>query len=217
MFLSHVRPKIVTFVAPDWFRLGLFIASLSVFSTLLSFDIALFEAINGFNHPFADELMHFVSTRSAWLPSYVLVLWLIWEKEGRNWQRTLLWAGALVVAVVLANTISSEVLKPLVMRLRPCYASLPFDVHIYDGHCGGKYGFVSSHSANFFAMATVLHRYFQHNRASWIVFGCATLVAYSRVYLGVHYPGDVVGGALIGAAAGWLSWAAARQLAARFR
>lgn len=89
-------------------------------------------------------------------------------------------------------------------------------VHLVNDHCGGKFGFASSHAANFFAMAVMLGQLFRQ-RNWWIaVLTIATIVAYSRIYLGVHYPGDVLVGGLIGSGAAWLGFRFYRILSKRF-
>ena len=172
---------------------------------LLQWDRDLFALLNGWHSPLFDTLMSLFSERWFWIPLYVILLWQIWKREG--------WPGligpllAIAILISLVDQSASSLLKPWVGRLRPCRPEAGLSgVHLVDGHCGGLYGFVSSHAANFFALATFLSLYLQRKAWTWILFPIAVLVAYSRIYLGVHYPGDVIAGAALGLMMGWLIW-----------
>lgn len=112
---------------------------------------------------------------------------------------------AVVLLIVLSDQVSVHAFKNVVHRLRPCHnPDIQSMVHLLNGRCGGSYGFVSSHAANVFALAMFLFLFFRekiNNFGVWI-FAWASVVAYSRVYAGVHYPGDIIVGALLGAGIG---------------
>lgn len=166
--------------------------------TLLKWDHDLFLAINGWHAPWADFFFYWISEKWVWIPVYAVVGFFFYKKHG--W-KGLLFLGALAgLCILLADQSASGLLKPWVGRLRPCHEpSLEGMIHAVKKHCGGQYGFASSHAANFFALAV----YFGHSLnlkawGKWILLLVAVLVAYSRVYLGVHYPGDVLMGAALG-------------------
>ena len=109
-------------------------------------------------------------------------------------------------AVLFADQLSASILRPWLGRLRPAHPENPISefVHIVDGHRGGSYGFPSSHAANTFAVATLLSLIFRHLRFTIAIFFWALLNCYSRIYLGMHYPGDLIVGSLIGIVFGLL-------------
>lgn len=171
--------------------------------TLDHIDRELFAVLNGLHNAFFDEWMYGVSEKWVWIPLYLLVLYSAWRKLSHR--QLLLFVLSVAVLVGLTNELTSGLLKPWIRRYRPCKdeAELDFVVHIVRGHCGGAYGFASSHAANFFGMAVFFSRFFAQRWVSLLAISLAAMTAYSRVYLGVHYPGDVLAGAAIGAMAGW--------------
>lgn len=161
-------------------------------------DIALFRFLNGMHADWMDPVMELISSKGFWIPGYLLIAFLILKKW--DWKELVIFGLMVGAMVILADQIASGILKPWVGQYRPCRpeAGLDFAVHTVNGKCGGKYGFASSHAANFFTMATLFS--FKFTRKPWpvIFFVLAIISAYSRIYLGVHYPGDVLAGGLIG-------------------
>jgi undecaprenyl-diphosphatase len=163
-------------------------------------DQQLFLFLNSNNSPFWDQVMHAVSGRIIWIPLYLSILIFLGIKYKRKFFVILLF-------IILAATLSDQasvIIKNVVHRLRPCYEPvLQGLVHIVNGECGGRYSFVSSHATNSFDVA-LLSLLFIKKR--WFTIGIiiwALLIGYSRIYLGVHYPGDVISGSILGALIGW--------------
>jgi undecaprenyl-diphosphatase len=163
-------------------------------------DQQLFIFINSANSPFWDKVMYFMSMRVVWIPLYLAILINLGIKYKRRFGIIVVF---IIVAVVLSDQ-SSVLIKNAVDRLRPCYEpSLQGLVHIVKGECGGKFGFVSSHAANSFNVALLSLLFIKRKWFSVSIIIWASAVSYSRIYLGVHYPGDVLCGAMLGALIGW--------------
>ena len=172
-------------------------------------------AVNGLHDMFQDALWWMVSAKWS---SLLLVLALVWILLHQNRRHTLLVLLMLVLAFVIADQVSSGLIKHLVERLRPTHdPSLGDAVHVVNGYRGGMYGFVSSHAANSFAAATLIALIMRHRLVTISLLAWAALQCYSRVYLGVHYPGDILGGIIVGVLAGWLVWSLMRWIQHRWR
>lgn len=170
---------------------------------LRALDHRLLLAINHAHTPALDAVMKLASNRLVWFPFYgLLIIWLIYHFRHRA--KVLL--PLLIGAVALADSISSRLFKPFFGRLRPCHTTdLASQLNLPDG-CGGQFGFLSSHAANSFALAVFLLLALPAGRFRELkigVFFWAGLLSYSRIYLAAHYPGDVLGGALVGTLLGW--------------
>ncbi|WNJ18708.1 phosphatase PAP2 family protein [Pontibacter sp. G13] len=165
---------------------------------LILWDQQLFQFLNGLRADWLDPIFWQASSKEIWIPGYVLVI-VIWGWKFGWKQAAWLFLGVLLT-VGLSDLTASGILKPLTERFRPCRpeAHLDFIVHTLHDKCGGKYSFASSHAANFFGMATYFSLSFRNRWATILFFFLAIVVAYSRIYLGVHYPADILVGALIG-------------------
>ena len=172
-------------------------------------------AVNGLHDAFQDAMWWMVSAKWS---SLLLVLALVWILLHQNRRHALLLLVMLALAFLLADQISSGLIKHLVERLRPTHdPSLGDAVHVVNGYRGGMYGFVSSHAANAFAAATFLSLVIRHRIVMISLFTWGLLQCYSRVYLGVHYPGDILGGLIVGILVGWLVWCLMRWIQRRWR
>ena len=161
-------------------------------------------AVNGLHDLFQDAFWWMVTAKWS---SLLLVLALMWLLLHQNRRHVALVLAMLALAVLLADQVASGLIKHLVERLRPTHdPSLESMVHVVNGYRGGLYGFVSSHAANSFAVATLLSFIMRHRLVTLSLFTWSLLQCYSRMYLGVHYPGDILGGIVVGMLAGWLVW-----------
>jgi undecaprenyl-diphosphatase len=163
-------------------------------------DQQFFLILNSANSPFWDKVMYFMSMRVVWAPLYLAILIYLGIKYKRRLGIIVLF---IIIAVVLTDQ-SSVIIKNAVDRPRPCHeSSIQGLVHMVNGECGGIYGFVSSHAANSFNVALLSLMFVKRRWFSVFILIWASAVSYSRIYLGVHYPGDVLCGAILGALIGW--------------
>ena len=195
----------------------------SCISALLSLDQQWLVAINQCHAPWADVVMWVISAKWTWIPLYaVLIGCVVWRyrkynapagsvvarmakvlhvssESGKGWIACGLVLLSFAVAVGAADYISSGVIKHAVCRLRPTHEpALEGMLHIVNGYCGGMYGFVSSHAANTMACGLLFSLIWKNRKATsglmlWVALNC-----YSRMYLGVHYPLDILGGLIVG-------------------
>lgn len=153
--------------------------------------------MNGLHAPFLDYVMIFLSGQVIWIPFIAFFLWK--AKLTLPIKKLGIFTVFLILALVLSDVTSSYILKNLVQRLRPCrIEELKSLIYQFGQKCGGKYGFVSSHAANstaliFFSLSNL--KFPERYRLLWIL---VALVCFSRIYLGVHYAGDILGGCTVG-------------------
>jgi len=183
---------------------------MNLIETLKLWDTYLFLLINGIHAPFFDSFMYAVSEKLCWIPLYISVLYVLikcWKKES-------IWLiVAIIICIIISDQVASGILKDLVKRIRPSHVEdLKGVIHIVHGYSGGNYGFASSHAANSFGFALLTSLIFNRKIYSRSIIMWALITAYSRIYLGVHYPLDVMGGAIIGSLAALLCYWVIRKL-----
>jgi len=177
---------------------------------LSTIDTRLFLFLNGHHSPFWDNVMWYFSGKYTWVWLYALLLaYLVYLFR---WRSLIIILGVVLV-VTLADQISVKLFKEVFERLRPCHnPAISHLVHTVNDKCGGRFGFVSSHASNTFAVAVYLLLFIRRRWFSIFMVSWALIVSYSRIYLGVHYPADVVGGAILGTAIGWFIYYLAQLL-----
>lgn len=154
--------------------------------------------VNGHNTVTLDTFMTIFTHRFAWIPLYIAVAYAVVRTLG--WQRGLMYILAVGAAIVAADQLCGSVIRPAIGRLRPSNPDNPISemIHIVNGYRGGKYGMPSCHAANTAAFLTIIALRFRHRwmiltLTLWMIGQC-----YSRMYLGVHYPTDLIVGATLG-------------------
>lgn len=183
---------------------------------LINLDTDIFLYLNEIHAPFWDKFMWMFSGKFLWIPMYIMFLIVFFKDYG--WKRAVILMVAMAIAVTLADQICGNYLRYYFTRLRPANPDNPISmmVHIVEGYRGGAYGFPSCHAANSFALAVFSALLFKKRRFVAFIFLWALVNAYSRIYLGVHYPGDLIVGAIIGGLAGTLCYWLARRAVSRW-
>ena len=183
---------------------------MDVLERLVHIDTEVLLAINGWHAPWADTLMWIISAKTTWIPLYLLLVGLLVWRYRKPAMTSVKWLQKVPVCVVMivmialavgaADFIASGILKDLVARPRPTRVpELEGVLHLVNGYRSGQYGFVSSHAANTMACGLLFSLIWRNKIATvglmlWVAVNC-----YSRMYLGVHYPLDILGGLMVGA------------------
>jgi undecaprenyl-diphosphatase len=166
---------------------------------ILEWDKELFLFLNGFHNDYWDTIMLLVTRKETWLPFYVILLFYF----VKNYRIKAVLILLSLAMLITASDQLSVLLKDTIQRLRPVHE--PSIEHLVHNvlRKGGLYGFVSSHAANSFAIFVFASRIFKNKSFTVLLFLWAVLVSYSRIYSGVHYPLDIIFGALLGIVLGW--------------
>ena len=169
-------------------------------NALKHIDQSLFLFLNGFHSEFWDKAMTLFSSREIWIPFYLLVVYVIIKTFKNN-------AVFILILIGLSIAVSDQfsgLIKNLVERLRPSNdPAISNLVHIVNGYRGGTFGFFSAHASNTFTIAVTSSLLFKNRPFSILIFTWAIVVSYTRIYLGIHYPGDILTGWIWGALIGF--------------
>lgn len=167
-----------------------------------SLDRSIFLFLNGMHNDFFDVFMWYVSKTATWLLMLLFLLYIIFKN---NWRLALMVILGIALTITLADQISSGLIKDFIGRFRPTHnPEIESIVHTVNGYKGGLYGFVSSHAANTLGVAVYISLLFRNRYITLFMMLWSLLVAYSRIYLGVHYPGDILGGMIVGVISGFV-------------
>lgn len=169
-------------------------------------DTNIFLFFNRMHSPFFDYFMSAYSGKLVWIPLYAAI-WYVMLRSF-HWKVMLLCLIGLALTITFADQVCATLIRPYVERMRPSNLNNPISemVHIVNNHRGGRFGFPSCHASNTFGLAFFVYFLFRQRWLTVFMMCWALLTCYSRVYLGVHYPGDLLAGSLVGLTGAYLMY-----------
>jgi undecaprenyl-diphosphatase len=174
---------------------------------ILEFERELFLFLNHAHSPVGDQFMWFYSGKIAWIPVIVCFFIILFYANRSRWKEMLLIVGAIVLIFLLCDQFANLCKDVIFKRFRPTrHPDFMNDVITVFGYKGGRYGFISGHAANGFGFAMLTSLIFRNKVYAVLLFLWATVSAYSRIYLGVHFISDIIAGILAGLFFGWVTY-----------
>lgn len=182
---------------------------------LSAIDDSLLLAANGYHSAAADSLMSLLTGKIIWVPLYIYCMYLIHRKFGTK--QTVIFTLSILLGVVVVNWLCHDIVRELLPRLRPSNPQNPISeqINIVNNMRGGKYSFPSCHAANSFVLAAAMWLILKSRWISALLIFWAILNSYTRLYLGLHYPSDLIAGALVGIAGGYAAVTAGKYIIER--
>lgn len=170
---------------------------------------------------FQDAFWYTLSQIPSWIPLYITIIFVMLQpsdgQKQKRWMKFILLLLFTALVFAFTDQISAGIIKPLVQRPRPSHdGSIMDQLHFVNDYHGGAYGFVSSHAANCFGLAVWVSCLYKRRSLVTAMMLYAVLNCYSRIYLGVHFPGDIICGTILGILCGWLGYYCYTRFCQRF-